>query len=379
MTWHLITCEYPPQFGGVSDYTHLVAQRLAAEGEEVHVWCPFSGDAPAESNGVVVHRELGAVSPADLYRVGRMLNQFPEPRRLLVQWVPQGYGYRSVNLPFCLWLWKRSLQGDQVEMVVHEAFLGFGKYSWKQNAAAGIHRIMITLLMNAACRVWMTIPIWESLLKPYALGRRIPFHWLPVPSNVPVIDDPSAIARIREQFIPKDGILIGHFGTYGSLICTMLMEILPRLLEGNPNTAIVLLGKDSQAFREQVTKNAPALAGQIHATGCLSAGEISRHISACDLMIQPYPDGISTRRTSAMVALAHGRAMVTTSGCVTEPVWIESRAVALTPAGEPDAFSTLAGQLLERDDVRRQLGRAAWSLYAERFDVSHTVAALRSV
>jgi hypothetical protein len=38
MDWHLITAEYPPQSGGISDYSHLIATGLAAEGETVHVW-----------------------------------------------------------------------------------------------------------------------------------------------------------------------------------------------------------------------------------------------------------------------------------------------------------------------------------------------------
>ena len=44
----------------------------------------------------------------------------------------------------------------------------------------------------------------------------------------------------------------------------------------------------------------------------LANEEVSVHLSACDLMIQPYPDGISARRTSAMAALAHERPVVTT-------------------------------------------------------------------
>src|SRR2546426_705918 len=108
MDWHLITSEYPPQSGGVSDYTHLLATGLAAEGETVHVWCPSSSGEPLQPGSVAVHRELGNISPSDLCRVGLKLNQFPAPRRLLVQWVPHGYGYRSMNLPVCLWLWQRA-------------------------------------------------------------------------------------------------------------------------------------------------------------------------------------------------------------------------------------------------------------------------------
>src|SRR5258705_11199543 len=105
--WHIITSEYPPQSGGVSDYAHLVANGLVAEGETVDVWCPPAAEEQSETGGVAVHRELGRISPGDLRRVGRRLDQFPAPRRLLVQWVPQGYGYRSINLSFCLLLWWR--------------------------------------------------------------------------------------------------------------------------------------------------------------------------------------------------------------------------------------------------------------------------------
>ena len=49
-TWHIITGEYPPAPGGVSDYTEAVAAGLAAAGDEVHVWCPAaSGLLPSAS------------------------------------------------------------------------------------------------------------------------------------------------------------------------------------------------------------------------------------------------------------------------------------------------------------------------------------------
>ena len=37
MSWHLITCEYPPDIGGISDHTAQLASGLAAAGDEVHV------------------------------------------------------------------------------------------------------------------------------------------------------------------------------------------------------------------------------------------------------------------------------------------------------------------------------------------------------
>jgi len=80
LPWHLVTCEYPPQAGGVSDYTQLVAKGLALAGDEVHVWCPqLKGGTETETNDqtdVFVHRELGSFSIADLRRVSCLLDRF---------------------------------------------------------------------------------------------------------------------------------------------------------------------------------------------------------------------------------------------------------------------------------------------------------------
>src|SRR5882762_6204283 len=132
----------------------MVASGLASAGDEVHVWCPLAGDIAStgaeaktlrrnqaiDSARVAVHREFGRFTPYDLRRVGKLLDQFSAQRRLLVQWVPQGYGYRSMNLPFCLWLWQRAkLKRDRVEIMVHEPFLAFGEGSRMQDLAAAVH------------------------------------------------------------------------------------------------------------------------------------------------------------------------------------------------------------------------------------------------
>ena len=41
--WAILTGEYPPQPGGVSDYTQLVARGLADAGDHVTVFAPDTG------------------------------------------------------------------------------------------------------------------------------------------------------------------------------------------------------------------------------------------------------------------------------------------------------------------------------------------------
>ena len=149
------------------------------------MWCPPLPHLPA-SNGVTVHPALGThLAARSCARSIALLDRFPPPRRLLVQWVPHGFGYRSMNVGFCLWLLRRARRGDRVEIMVHEPYLAFGEGAIRWTAAASVHRVMTIILARAACRIWIAIPDWERRWRPYLLGRDVPFTWLPIPSSLP--------------------------------------------------------------------------------------------------------------------------------------------------------------------------------------------------
>ncbi len=376
--WHIITCEYPPQPGGVSDYTQLVATGLAAAGDQVHVWCPLAEGEVPDANGVVVHRNFGCFSRSDLRRVDQMLDQFKGPRRLLVQWVPHGYGYRAMNLSFCWWLWSRAhRRRDRVELMVHEPFLDFGKGSWRQNVVALVHRLMTIILLSAASRVWITIPAWEAHWRPYALGRKLTFSWLPVVSNIPVIDDPEAIKAVRSRYVAAEGSIVGHFGTYDRHNTNLLLAAVLPLIGNGSKDVFLLLGRGGEEVRDALLHNYPEMADRVCATGALEASDLSLHLRACDVMLQPYIDGVNSRRGSTMAALAHGVPVITTSGRLTESLWAESEAVALVPVEDLTALVEATRRLLPDVAARRSMSAAAKAMYAKRFDVKLIVGTLR--
>src|SRR4051812_7566805 len=168
--WHLITCKSPPQIGGVSDYTRLLAQQLHQAGDRVHVWAPTFENQPETSlsdNEVALHRTLGDFSKADFVRTEKLIQvNASTGDTILVQWVPHGYGHRAMNLGFCRWLEHLSKSGHQVWLMIHEPYLEFSG-SWKQRLVAVVHRRMIRTLLRAASRVLISIPAWERYLEPY--------------------------------------------------------------------------------------------------------------------------------------------------------------------------------------------------------------------
>ena len=374
---HIITPEYPPQPGGVSDYTAQVAEGLAQAGEEVHVWCPPAAKACLAGSAVQVHRDLGGVMAQDLRAIGEQLDRFPAPRHILLQYVPHGYGRRSMNVPFCTWLWRRvKNDGDILEIMVHEAFLNF-EGSWRQYGAALIHRLMTVILLRAASRAWFSSPECQRRWKAYALGRDIPFQWLPVPSNVRIVRDEAAIRTVRRRYVPDGALLVGHFGTYGAPVLSVLEPILEKIAREIPDQTLLLMGRGSREFRKHLIERYPVRGPNLHATGPLAPEDLSCHVDACDLLIQPYPDGATTRRSSLMAGISHGKPILTTTSNVTEPLWEQWAAVGLTPAGDAAAFVKLLSDLLQDPSERARMSLAALKLYQERFDISHTVAALR--
>ena len=331
----MITCEYPPRFGGVSDYSAQTAAALTAAGENVTVWCD----------------EFGGFTTAGISNVSKQIDAGPKPRRLLVQWVPHGYGRRSMNIEFCRWIASRGRDGEEVDLMVHEPGLGFWEGGFRHHAAAAVHRVMLAFLLRRATRVWMATPAWEAYMRPLLFGRKIPFEWAPVPNNIP-ISPKGADADYA----------IGYFGQYDS----QGIQILTQLLEAIPDR-IALIGRGA----ERVPMHERTIViGEAHSS------RISRAIASCSVMCHHYVDGVTGRRGTAMASLAHSKAIVTVKGRLTEPVWWESKAVSLASVGDAAAMAIHIRGLLRDHEARERLAAAASRLYAEKFSIEHTVAQL---
>ena len=92
-------------------------------------------------------------------------------------------------------------------------------------------------------------------------------------------------------------------------------------------------------------------------------------------MVQPYPDGVSGRRTSTMVALAHGCAVVTNVGELSETIW-HGGVVRIALDDASDMAGALA-ELLADEPQRSRLGSRGRALYESTFALERVVDVLR--
>jgi glycosyltransferase involved in cell wall biosynthesis len=375
---HLVTGEYPPQRGGVADYTAAVASALHAQGREVHVWAPETSAGEGAPRGVTVHRLPGVFDRGALQALDDALGTMPSPRHLIVQYVPQSFGRRGMNVGFCRWVRRRAeAHHDDVRVMFHEAFYPFEAWPPHRNLLALVNRWMAHELMAGARVAYVSAESWARRLRPYA-PRGLAFTWLPIPSTIPRVDDAAAVDAARRAAIgdARDAVLIGHFGTYGALVAPLVAEAARRLLDAHATVHFLFMGDGSDRLAAALRAQLPAHAQRISATGRQAPERVSVSLQACDLVVQPYKDGASGRRTTLMAALANGVAVVSNRGAATERVWGEQRALALADSAAASALAATAESLLTSEAARRALGAAGRTLYDACFSMSRTVQAL---
>jgi glycosyltransferase involved in cell wall biosynthesis len=258
----------------------------------------------------------------------------------------------------------------------HEAALGFGG-SVRRQAAAAVHRVMLAALSVAAPVGYLSTPRWEPILRAWAVRRQRTI-WLPVPVTVPT--DPPADLVAAARAAAGGSPLVGHFGTYAPPVADLLGPVLDRVLAARPDVRVLLIGGGSDRFRDEYVSRRPDLGSRMTATGRVEGLHVSAAVRACDVMVQPFPDGANGRRTTLMAALANGTAVVSTDGGrgggVPEEPFRTGRPFPLVDPDDPDGLAAAVLRFVADPDERARVAAACAHLYADHFDLSHTVRGL---
>ena len=377
--WAILTGEYPPQSGGVSDYTRLVAEGLAAVGDEVAVYAPPQGHRPG------LGPSRGPGPPA----AGPVRPPWPPLAR-------PGAGPRStgpnpdpVRTP-CV-----RTEGDEPPIRRVGRCPGpAGGPSLGDVPRGGVpirppaapaqpagHRQPGHGLGHSRCGrpgagldPWLGSSCWSRSARGPGRpsGCRSPAMWPPRPS--PRWSLPPAPSYAPDPAAP----LVGHFGTFGRPITDLLEPAIVGLLRTDPLARVLLIGRGSERYHVHIGASHPDLAGRVAGTGELPPAEVAAHLRACDLLLQPYPDGVSSRRTSVMAGLANRVPIVTNLGALSEPLWAASTGVAVVPGPDPAALAAAVVKVLALpSESRLALGARGAELYLSEFALERTIERLR--
>lgn len=386
--WVVITGKKPDLNSSVGAYTRNITKGLIDAGEHVEVFYPegrleskeFKLSQLNQHPNLSYHQIPSKWESDSFNYLNDYLSNHSIQNNLMVQFSPGDFGnIWNPSLP--KWLEFRKLKGDKINIIVHKTWDDRVKKGWLFNRIA--HRIrQNNLLKNTLShchRVFVTTPNWIPQIHSmdgYTGGEII---WIPTPSNVDRVDNSQKALNLRKAFAHEAPIVIGSFGSYNNAKHNRRLEtLLLKLLLKNKQWVWLCLGKGSESFTEKMKEKHPDLAGRIETSGELDQAALSAHIQACDLMVQIYPQGVDTSRTSIMVGLSHGKPIVTTAGSKTEEIWYETSCVSLAPSNDIAGLQKSIELLISNPQKLVHLGHRAFDTYKKYFSLEHCVNTLRS-
>lgn len=338
----LYSPDVPPQPGGVSDQTLALARALAA-----------IGAAPVV---LALHGDPAMFAPIPC-RVGIDPLEAPAAARaagatsLLVQYVPFLYARRGVSPALFRLPAAARRAGLRWSVFVHEPFVPFTRPAW---LVTGIpQRLQFRALVRSADRVYAAVPRFAELARRWGAPSAA-VAVVPVGATLPVSTLPRAEARARLG-LRDDHVAIGLFSPAASGFAHAWIGAAARRLAAEPAVTWVRFGRGSDRD----------LPGSPRGPNVITVGEtdaetVAATMRALDVLAQPYTDGLTLRRTGAMLALASGIPVVSSQGHLFDPA-LEALA-ACEPT--PDAFAARLASLAADPAARRDLA-ARTAGYAE--------------
>ena len=372
MKIHIIAAALPPQMDGIGDYTACLAAELAHSAD---VTILTGASQPTPIPGVRIETAFAADAPVSVKKIAAFVKA-DKPDWVLLQYNPFSYGRWGLNLhlPEMMRGLRRVSPGTRLAIMVHEPFVPIITPQFAVMAAW--QRWQLWRLGQCADVLFFSIEPWVKQFKRWFPGK--PVYHLPVGSNIEQAKITRTEARARLGIVPNT-VVLGVFGTAGSgRLLGWVKDALDALhLDGIP-AQLLYIGPDSQGI-------CAALGSEnIIAGGPFPAEEVSRRLSAMDIYLAAYIDGVSTRRGAFMAALQHGIAAVATSGPLTDTMLKQEagqaflltdtmlkqeagQAFLLADVADPKVFTAAVVTLAQDTEQRKQLGQAAQVLYQREF------------
>lgn len=362
----IVTGEYPPMQGGVGAYTAILAQKLAAHGQDVHL---FSTQAAHDDT-------------------------FPITNRLA------GWGFNS--LP-AVKKWALTARLDVVNIQFQTAAFGMSPwihflpdYLRSIPVITTFHDLRYPYLFPKAgpLRNWIVMHLARTsrglIITNHEDDQRVQHlphrRMIPIGSNIiGEISGAFDIASWRRQVGAGDkDFLLAYFGLINrSKGLNHLLSSVAALREKQIPVRLLIIGgvagtsdpTNTAASAEiQQAISELELEDYIYQTGYVDDVQaVGSYLKASDVVVLPFMDGASFRRGSLMAAIHYGCCIVTTQPNVLVPEFVAGNNMLIVPAGDPAALAQALLELHENVALRQRLRQGAGQL-ATRFDWQNIVA-----
>lgn len=369
----LISGEFPPDQGGVGDFTLRLGEALTVLGHETHVITAARntqhelrqlGMKHATHPNLTIHRTISSWGWGCWRQVLAMARKLALDA-LDLQFQTTAYGMHPAIHFVPPPAGRPPLVVTFHDLKVPYLFPKAGPLRWR----------IVRMLARRADGVIVTNQEDYMRMAPQISSPRLTL--IPIGSNIfraPPPDYDRDIERARWGVGPTD-LLLGYFGFLNeSKGGEELIEALALLVEGGIHAHLLMVGgrvgssdPTNQAYAARVDALIARLGleARVHWTGYDTPEAVSAGLLATDVCVLPYRDGVSFRRGTLHACLTHGRAIVTTLPTVDLPQVQDGRNMLLVPPRDAAALAAAAARLWRDSALRAQLESGATALAAE--------------
>ncbi len=361
----IVSPSYPPDHCGVGDHTSMLAATLAADGARVNVYTT-RGAPRSTPPRVHVHPVVPHWQAVSMWTLASTITR-TRPNVVLIQYVPFLYARHVGFAASFLALFLR-LRGIAVVTIVHEPYVPL-ELNVKRFILSVAQRVMLVMLMLSSRRVAVT-----TMMLAHQLRRLLPWfgervHRVPVGSNIVMhrIDQSERRALRGALGVAPDGAVLVFFGSlHETKLLGLILRTFVYLRESGVAATLLIVGQDQATFSAAAAKAGLTVPAEVICTGYATTEEVSHYLQCGDLMLAPFMDGVSTRRTTVVAALQHGLPVVSTEGrCTERPIF--AGAVSMTPCHDEEGYVRAAHRLAHDPIARRGLSEQGRQLAEQRF------------
>ena len=408
-SWHkmkvcFLTGEYPPMQGGIADHTAHLARQLVGLGVEVNVLTSSKAATSTQSpfSNPDVHPVITGWGLGCWRQIRGWLDEYG-PDVLHIQYQAAAYDLGGwVNwLP---WRLHRLRTCPRMVVTYHDLRVPYlfpkaGPLRWRSILALARYSSAV-IVTNVEDEKTLREALGNQRISKSPIrgiegsenqgGREAgdasvshsPTDWLvriPLGSNVE-LHPPDDYDRDRWRAGMDVGdrtLLLSYFGFLNeSKGGEDLVLVLERLVRGGYDAHLLMIGGQvgdvdptniAYADRGRSLVEAHGLVDRIHWTGYTSPEEVSANLLAADVVVMPYRDGVSFRRTTLIAALRHERPVVTTYPGVPLAELRDGDNVLLAAPGDVGLLAKAVARLAAEKDLRDRLSVGAGAL-GRQFD-----------
>lgn len=369
MKIHLITTHLPPALDGTADHTWGTAVGLLNHRCDLSILHP-RGIEHWPLDGVRFLPSFDLDQQSTLAEIPPLIAK-DSPNWLLIQLYPLSYGGGDIGERCFLQMLSAVRQrspSTRIGLIVHE------RTPQVLPSSNPMRRLWIRKRLDAAIQA---ADVTFFLIEPWTreFARRFPeqnFRTLHLGSMFP----PPDISReeMRSKLgIDADTLVLGLFGrAEPSRKLSLIRPALSRLQASGQKFLVLHMGRDEG-------RTLQSLAGfPVRSMGPVSHHDVTRHAMAMDIYLAPYEDGVSTRRTSMMMALSLGLPVIGTKGSATPKLLLnaDGHAILLVELSEPEQMAESVLKLAQDRGLRSALGAAGAALFEREFTYSRAAETL---